>query len=97
MSALPITESALVLDIRQMIDNARQRAAMAVNAELSGLYWQVGQRIHHETDSIMKSTDTKSTDNRPMIFENRPMIIRTITSRSVTRMSGRCSAGDAHD
>ncbi len=48
MSNVPMTESALILDIRQMIDNARQRAAMAVNAELSGLYWQVGQRLHRE-------------------------------------------------
>lgn len=31
-----------------LIDSARYRAAVAVNAELTLLYWQVGQRIHSE-------------------------------------------------
>jgi hypothetical protein len=44
----------------------------------------------------MKSTDTESTGNRPMLFENRPMTIRTITIVPVTRMSVRCIAGETH-
>jgi len=36
----------LLGDMRQLIDAARVRAAVAVNAEISLLYWQVGQRIH---------------------------------------------------
>ena len=35
-------------DIKNLIDSARQRAAVAVNAELTMLYWQVGQRIQTE-------------------------------------------------
>lgn len=35
-------------EIKTLIDSARQRAAVAVNAELTLLYWQVGQRIHAE-------------------------------------------------
>jgi predicted nuclease of restriction endonuclease-like (RecB) superfamily len=35
-------------DIKSLIDSARQRAAVAVNAELTLLYWQVGQRINTE-------------------------------------------------
>jgi predicted nuclease of restriction endonuclease-like (RecB) superfamily len=35
-------------DIKSLIDSARQRAAVAVNAELTLLYWQVGQRINSE-------------------------------------------------
>lgn len=35
-------------DIQALIQSARQRAALAVNAELSLLNWQVGQRIHQE-------------------------------------------------
>ena len=35
-------------DIRSLIDAARQRVALAVNAELSLLYWQVGRRIQTE-------------------------------------------------
>ena len=39
------TDMNLLKDIRQLIETARQRAAVAVNQELSGLYWQVGHRI----------------------------------------------------
>jgi hypothetical protein len=42
------TAAALIAEVRQLIADARLRAASAVNAELSGLYWQVGQRIHSE-------------------------------------------------
>ena len=40
------TEVKLLEDVRQLIEAARFRAAVAVNQELSGLYWQVGHRIH---------------------------------------------------
>ena len=46
MSNLPATDPALVAELRQLIDAARQRAASAVNAELTLLYWQVGHRIN---------------------------------------------------
>ena len=35
-------------DIKSLIDSARQRATLAVNTELTMLYWQVGQRIQTE-------------------------------------------------
>ena len=35
-------------EVKTLIQSARQRAAVAVNAELTLLYWQVGQRIHSE-------------------------------------------------
>ena len=38
----------LFQDIGQLIDAAKQRAAIAVNAELTLLYWQVGTRIQTE-------------------------------------------------
>jgi hypothetical protein len=38
----------LFQEIRQLIDAAKHRAAVAVNAELSLLYWQVGKRIQTE-------------------------------------------------
>jgi predicted nuclease of restriction endonuclease-like (RecB) superfamily len=38
--------SALLGDIRALIEAARQRATSAVNSELTMLYWRVGQRIH---------------------------------------------------
>jgi predicted nuclease of restriction endonuclease-like (RecB) superfamily len=38
----------LFIDIKTLIDSARQRAAVAVNAELTLLYWQVGNRIQTE-------------------------------------------------
>ena len=40
--------AALAAELRQLIDAARQRAAAAVNAELTLLYWQVGHRIGRE-------------------------------------------------
>ncbi|MBY4949526.1 PDDEXK nuclease domain-containing protein [Cupriavidus respiraculi] len=44
----PSDESALVAELQQLIDRARQRTAAAVNAEISMLYWRVGDRIHRE-------------------------------------------------
>lgn len=41
-------DALLLAEIRQLIDAARARVAVAVNAELTLLYWQVGQRIGHE-------------------------------------------------
>lgn len=38
--------TALLGDIRALIDTARQRAVSAVNSELTMLYWRIGQRIH---------------------------------------------------
>src|SRR5690554_6409978 len=40
--------SALLGDIRALIEASRQRAASAVNAELTLLFWRIGQRIHTE-------------------------------------------------
>ena len=48
MSRTPATDPALVADLRQRIDGARRRAAAAVNADLTLLYWQVGDRIRRE-------------------------------------------------
>lgn len=38
----------LLADVRQLITAARQRVASAVNAELTLLYWHIGQRISTE-------------------------------------------------
>ena len=43
MSTMPDTHAALVAEIRRLIDGARRRAAAAVNAELTLLYWQGGR------------------------------------------------------
>lgn len=44
----PAAPSALLGDIRALIEASRQRAALAVNAELTLLFWRVGHRIHTE-------------------------------------------------
>ncbi|WP_446479717.1 DUF1016 N-terminal domain-containing protein [Burkholderia stagnalis] len=41
----PVAPSALLGDIRALIEAARKRAASAVNSELTMLYWRIGQRI----------------------------------------------------
>lgn len=46
MSDSPAT--ILLGDIRQLIDDSRHRAAVAVNSELVLLYWQVGNRIRSD-------------------------------------------------
>ncbi|MDR2971736.1 MAG: hypothetical protein LBU83_07415, partial [Bacteroidales bacterium] len=38
----------LLSDIRELIEASRQRVAIGVNAELSLLYWSVGERINKE-------------------------------------------------
>lgn len=38
----------LISDIRVLIASARQRVSVAVNAELTILYWRVGKRICSE-------------------------------------------------
>ncbi|MEW5975071.1 MAG: DUF1016 N-terminal domain-containing protein [Acidobacteriota bacterium] len=40
--------NALVAELRELIDSARQRGAAAVNAELTLLYWRVGGRINQD-------------------------------------------------
>jgi len=49
MSELP--DKQLFTEVQQLIQSARQRAAVAVNAELTLLYWQVGKRI---ADEVLK-------------------------------------------
>lgn len=48
MNVPPTANDTLVADLRQLIDGARHRAAAAVNAELTLLYWQIGDRIHRD-------------------------------------------------
>lgn len=47
-TALTPAQTALVTELRQLIAGAQARTAAAVNAELTGLYWQLGRRIHRE-------------------------------------------------
>jgi hypothetical protein len=39
---------ALLTDLRQLLDQARQAAAVAVNVSLTMLYWRIGKRIRDE-------------------------------------------------
>ncbi len=55
-------KTGLISDIRQLIESARSRAAVAVNVELTLLYWRVGERIRRE---ILKSQRAESS----MMFE----------------------------
>ncbi|MXI97690.1 DUF1016 domain-containing protein, partial [Escherichia coli] len=46
--AAPAAPVALLGDIRALIEASHQRAASAVNAELTLLFWRIGRRIHME-------------------------------------------------
>ena len=48
MNKLTATDNPLYNQIRELIDEARQRVATTVNAELTLLYWQIGKRIQSE-------------------------------------------------
>ena len=39
------SEESLLSDLRGLIDDARQRVAASINAELTMVYWRVGSRI----------------------------------------------------
>ncbi|NEQ25407.1 MAG: DUF1016 domain-containing protein [Microcoleus sp. SIO2G3] len=45
---LPQQSDRLFQEIGQLIDAAKHRAAAAINAEITLLYWQVGNRIQTE-------------------------------------------------
>ena len=42
------SDNQLALDIRSLIASARERVAVAVNAELTSLYWEIGSRINKD-------------------------------------------------
>jgi len=48
MSQAPLVDSTLFAEVKQLIQTAKQRAVVAVNVELTLLYWQVGKRIADE-------------------------------------------------
>jgi predicted nuclease of restriction endonuclease-like (RecB) superfamily len=48
MNVLTTQHTSLISDIKLLIEAARQRVAVAVNAELTMLYWQIGRRIDAE-------------------------------------------------
>ena len=45
MSLSPPNDEQLFADVRGLIEAARQRVALSVNAELTLLYWQVGRQV----------------------------------------------------
>ena len=48
MTQSPLTDKSLFTEIKQLIQSAKQRAAVAINAEITLLYWQVGKCISDE-------------------------------------------------
>ena len=47
----PLINTPLFTEVKTLIQSAKQQAAVAVNAELTSLYWQVGKRI---ADEVLK-------------------------------------------
>ncbi|HMI05369.1 MAG TPA: PDDEXK nuclease domain-containing protein [Pedobacter sp.] len=48
MSQTQNTLNPIALDIKQMIDTSRENVAIAVNSEITLLYWKIGKRINEE-------------------------------------------------
>ena len=42
-----LNENTLFAEVKTLIQTAKQQAAVAINAELTLLYWQVGKRIEY--------------------------------------------------
>ena len=40
--------NSLFFDIKSLIQQSRQRVSVAVNAEITLLYWHIGKRIHND-------------------------------------------------
>ena len=51
MSQTPLLDNTLAAEVKQLIQSAKQRAVVAINAELTLLYWQVGKRV---ADEVLK-------------------------------------------
>ncbi len=47
-SSKPMAPSALIADLRRMIEEARSATAVAVNAALTTLYWHIGKRLNED-------------------------------------------------
>src|SRR5580658_1930083 len=45
----------LLIDVRKLIEEARERTAVAVNRELTILYWNIGNRIRKDTLSYERA------------------------------------------
>ena len=48
VKAVALTSPAMLTELRELILATRQQVAQVVNAALTTLYWQVGNRIHRE-------------------------------------------------
>lgn len=48
LAKIEFSEESLLSDLRGLINDARQRVAASVNAELTMLYWRVGSRIRSD-------------------------------------------------
>jgi len=38
----------LIVEIKQLIEQSRQKVAVAINSEISMLYWHIGKRINSD-------------------------------------------------
>lgn len=47
MSNLGKNTLPLFTELKKLIENSRQRVAIAVNSEITLLYWNLGKHIHH--------------------------------------------------
>lgn len=67
----------LLDDLKNLIDQARQQVAVAVNVGLTHLYWQVGQRIRKD---LLQKEDRSAYGER---------IVATLSRRQLTQSYGK--------
>src|SRR3954470_9470140 len=83
---IAVVKSALLGDVRALIASARQQVATAVNAALTMLYWQVGERIRREVLQEKRAeygAEIVATLSRHLVAEFGPGWSRTHLARIV--------------
>jgi hypothetical protein len=87
--------SPLLVEVRQLIDAARQRVASAVNAELTQLYWHIGRPHQRRTAAGAAGRIRQAVKRSPTRFPQDFMFqlsadeFTTLRSQTVTSNTGR--------
>jgi hypothetical protein len=85
---LPDTSS-LLAELRQVIEDARQSAAVAVNASLTLMYWRIGQRVR----SVVLQGERASYGEQIVATLSRQLSVefgRSFSEKNMRQLSRRC-------
>ncbi len=93
------TDAALLGELRQLIEQARQHVAQTANSTLTMLYWQVGARIQREVLKDGRADygeQIVSTLSTQLVREYGQKIVSAV-SRELTRVYSALPLAPGHD